>query len=71
MIIYQEILVKLSEAGYTAYRIQKEKLLTGSTMDRIRKGKPITTATLDVICGLCSCQPGDLLAWQPDEKPEK
>ena len=71
MIVYQEILARLAENGYTAYKLQKENLIAGSCLDRIRNGRPITTSTLDVICRLCSCQPGDLLTWQPDEKPGK
>lgn len=66
MIVYQEILERLAAAGYTAYRLQREKLLPGSTMDRIRHNSPISTDTLDTICRLCQCQPGDLLIWVPD-----
>lgn len=66
MIVYHEIMEKLSAAGFSAYRLQKEKLIPGSTMDRIRHNSPISTDTLDTICRLCSCQPGELLTWEPD-----
>lgn len=66
MIVYHEILERLSAAGYTAYKLQREKLLPGSTMDRIRHNSPISTDTLDTICRLCNCQPGELLTWEPD-----
>ena len=66
MIVYHEIMEKLSQAGYTAYKIQQLKLLPNSTMDRIRHNAPITTTTIDTLCRLCQCQPGDLITWQPD-----
>lgn len=66
MIVYHEILERLAAAGYTAYKLQREKLLPGSTMDRIRHNSPISTDTLDTICRLCNCQPGELLTWEPD-----
>lgn len=71
MIIYLRILERLSDAGYSAYRIKKEKLLPGGTIDRLRSGRTVTTDTLDVICRLLSCQPGDLLAWVPGEEGEQ
>lgn len=67
MIIYNHVIEKLADAGYTAYRIQQEKLISGSTLDRLRHNGPISTETLNVICGLCQCQPGDLLSWEPDK----
>jgi len=70
MIEYQDILGKLYSAGYSSYRIERERLIPGSTMDWIRKGGPINTTTIDTICRLCECQPGDLLRWIPDEDRE-
>lgn len=66
MIIYHNILKRLADAGYSCYRIQKENLIPGSTLDRIRKGDPINTTTIDTICRLCKCQPVDLMSWKED-----
>jgi len=68
MIVYKDILKKLSDAGYSSYRIKKEGILPGSTIDRIRNGEPINTSTLDTICKLCECQPGDLLSWKQEKR---
>ena len=70
MIIYHDILERLSKAGYTTYRIKKVKLLPTSCVDRLRAGKAVTTDTLDTVCRLCGCQPGDLLSWEPDAGEE-
>lgn len=68
MIVYHNIMKKLADAGYSSYRIAKEKLLPSSTLDRIRKNRPITTDTIDTICTLCECQPGDLISWEKDKQ---
>ena len=70
MIVYLNILQKLADAGWTSYRIKKEKQLPGGVIDRLREGRPVTTETLDTVCRLCECQPGELLEWVPDS-PEK
>lgn len=64
MIVYNNILDKLKEAGYTTYRLRKEKILPDSIVQRLRDGRPITTDTLDTICTLLNCQPGDLIRFE-------
>lgn len=66
MIVYQDILGRLSRAGWSTLRLQREKKLGNGTIIQIRTGKPITTRTIDVVCELCQCQPGDLLLYVPD-----
>lgn len=61
MIIYDRILERLKNSGYSTYRLEKEKIISPSTLDNIRKGKPISTRTVDIICTLCHCTPGDIL----------
>lgn len=68
MIVFHDLLPRLSAAGWSAYRLQKEKQLSNGVIIRIRAGKSITTATLDTVCRLLSCQPGELISWEPDTK---
>jgi putative transcriptional regulator len=65
MIRYKvNILEALKEAGYTTYRLQKEKLLSASTVQKIRHGDTsLTIENLNAICDMLECQPGDLLEW--------
>ena len=71
MIRFANIMQRLADNGYSSYRLRQEKLLSEGTLTRLRNEEPITTATLDIICRLCQCQPGELLAWVPDEPPEE
>lgn len=69
MITYKNILQKLLESGYSSYRLQKENIISGSTLDRIRKGQSISTNTIDIICHLCKCKPEDIISFT-EEKGE-
>jgi putative transcriptional regulator len=62
-----DIIKKLKDAGYSTYRIRKEKLLAESTLQSIRDKKSISWENVATICGLLNCQPGDLLMYLDDE----
>lgn len=62
------ILQELKNAGYSSYRLRKEKILSESTVQRIRDNSAtITLESLGVICNILRCQPSDLIEWVPDE----
>ena len=67
MLIYKDILGQLSAAGFTTFRLRKEKLLSERTIQRIRDGDPINTTTIDAICTLLNCQPDKILEYKKDE----
>ena len=68
MIVYDDVLQKLSAAGWSSYRLVKEKKLGNSTITRIRNGESISTDSLDEICRLCHCQPADLIHYEDGER---
>ena len=63
MIIFKDILKKLSAAGWSTYRLLKERQLPNSVISRLRHGDPITTNTVDTICRLLNCQPNDIMEY--------
>lgn len=66
------VLDRLKEAGYSSYRLRKEKLLGERTMQQIREGKAVSGEALNLLCKLLDCQPGDILEYLPDaEESEK
>lgn len=65
MIVYNNIVARLADAGYSTYKIRKDKLLSESTMQKLRSGGTVTTETIDTLCRLLDCQPGDLMAYIP------
>ena len=70
MIIYKDILKQLSEAGWSTYRLQKERVLPNSVIIAIRAGRSITVHSIDTICGLLNCQPNDIMVYVPDKQGE-
>ena len=59
---------QLKEAGYSTYRLRKEKLLPESTVQKLRTGNTtITLESLNVVCNILRCQPGDILEWIAEE----
>ena len=69
MIRYKvNIVEELQKCGYTAGKIQKEKLLPGQTVQNIKAGKLITLDTLNKICIMVEKQPGDLVEVIPTDE---
>ena len=60
------VLVKLKEAGYSTYRIRKDKLLGEATVQLLRDGEPVSWANIATICDLLDCQPGDIMEYVKD-----
>lgn len=70
MFRYKENLQEqLKKAGYTSYRLRKEKIMSESTLHKLRTGDTtITLESLNIVCNILRCQPGDLLEWVPEEE---
>jgi len=67
-VIYKmDVLSKLKDAGYSTYRLRKDKLIGEAMIQKIREGKLCSWDTISTICELLHCQPGDIVAYQPPE----
>lgn len=62
-----DILSALKSAGYTTYRLQKDNLLSQSTIQKLRDKEPISWANIEKICKLLNFQPGDILEYDESE----
>lgn len=65
------VLDALKNAGFTTYRIRKEKLLHETALQAFRDGKMVSWNVLDTICNLLNCQPGDLIEHVPEREGAK
>lgn len=63
------IIPALTDAGYNPARIRREKIIGEYDMTRLRRGGVPSHGLLDTLCRLLNCQPGDLLAYVPDDQP--
>ena len=67
MFVYKiDVLQELSDIGYTANRMRREKLLGQATIQQIREGKVVGISSLHTICELLDCQPGNIIKYVPD-----
>ena len=62
-----EIMKALKDAGYSTYRLRKEKILGEATLQKFRKNQLVSWENTATICKLLNCQPGDLLEYVPDK----
>ncbi len=65
-----DLLDALKDAGYSSYRMRKEKILGEAAMTKIRSGGLPSWHELDTICSLLGCQPGQLVEYVPDATPQ-
>lgn len=61
-----DILAKLKEAGYSTYKLRKDKILGEATIQKLRKGELVSWENISTICELLDCQPGDIMRYLPD-----
>lgn len=65
MIVYKiDVMNALKNAGYSSYRLRKEKLIGEAMLQKIRQGKMMSWETLSKVCKMLNCQPGDILAYK-------
>ena len=61
-----DILSALKNAGYSSYKIRKEKLMGEATLQKIRNNELVSWENIATICRLLNCQPGDILLYTED-----
>ena len=67
MIKYKiDILTELKKAGFSSYKIRKDKIMGEATLQQLRNNKLVSWETINIICNLLHCQPGDILIHVKD-----
>lgn len=61
------VLSALKTAGYSSYRLRKEKVMGEATMQKLRDNEPVSWENISIICELLNCQPGDIMEYVPDQ----
>lgn len=65
-----DVLAALKSAGYSTYKLRKEKILAESTIQSFRRGEIVSWENIDRLCGLLECQPGDIVEYVEDQQAE-
>ena len=68
MIRYRiDVLAYLKHMGYSQFRLKKDGLIAGRTLDNIRIGNTdISLKTVDTLCKLTELSIDDLIEYVPD-----
>lgn len=68
-IVYKiDVINALKSAGYSTYRIRKEKLLGEATLQKIRNNELVSWENVATICKLLNKQPGDIMEYVEEDK---
>lgn len=60
-----DILKMLKDAGYSSYKLQKERIFGQSTIQKFRdKNKLPSWAELNKLCLLLNCNPDDIIVFE-------
>ncbi len=60
------VIAALKDAGYSTYKLRKEKILAESTLQKFRNNEMVSWENISTVCALLNCQPGDLMEYIPD-----
>lgn len=58
-----DVLIALKNAGYSTYKLRKDKIMSESTIQKFRNGEIVNADNLALLCKLLDCQPGDILEY--------
>lgn len=68
MIKYKiDVLQALKNAGFTTYKLRKDKLLGEATIQKLRNSEQVSWENINTICKLLNCQPGDIMEYVEDK----
>lgn len=65
-----DVLEALKAAGYSSYKLRREKILGERVIQQLREGEFVSWKTIDTLCDLLKCQPGDIVEHIPDSGSE-
>lgn len=65
---YYKLFIMLDKKGMK--RTELLKIVSSVTLAKLGKGDSVTTDILCKICAFLDCQPGDIMEYVPEEKPE-
>lgn len=68
MMKYYKLFIMLDKKGMK--RTDLLKVVSSVTLAKLGKGESVTTDILCKICDFLNCQPGDIMEYIPEQKPE-
>ena len=66
MITFEKLFQTMEKKNITGYRLLKDKVIRGGTIDRIKSNQSISTETINKLCNYLHCKPMDIISYSPD-----
>lgn len=66
-ISYAKLFERMNEKGIKKIDLRTRYKLNPKTVDSLVNNRSVTVDTLMTLCKILDCQPGDLLAYVPDD----
>lgn len=63
-----DILDELKRAGYTTYKLRKEKIMGESLIQRLRCGGVPEIVVIDKLCKLLKCRVEDIIEYVEEDR---
>lgn len=63
-----DILDELKRAGYTTYRLRKEKIMGEGLIQRLRRGGVPEIVVIDKLCKLLKCRVEDIIEYVEEDR---
>ena len=69
---FDKLFVLMKSRGMFPAALLKNRVVGKATFEKIKGNAAggVDTRTINSVCAFLSCQPGDIMEWIPDEKPE-
>ena len=64
-----DVLAALKDAGYTTYKLRRDKLLGESVIQQLRDAALVSWPNIGRLCQLLNCQPGDIVKYVSETVP--
>ncbi len=61
------MLSALKDAGYSTYRLRKDKIFGERVIQQLRNGDPVSWEVLSRLCNLLNCDVGDVVTYSPGD----
>ena len=67
MITFEKLFQTMEKKNITGYKLMKDKIIRGGTIDRIKSNQSISTETINKLCNYLHCKPMDIMTYSPDK----
>ena len=68
MISYENIWTLMEQQGISQYALIKKHGISPGQITRLKRNESVSTHTIEVFCRILRCQPGDIMAYTPDDE---